>query len=79
MRVEVHLIRGEAVTGFEFPEPGLLKVRIQMGRSEEEVRNHCSKVLQPAVLDRIIKLWCDEDHPKLMVESGRDMIIRETA
>ncbi|MEY4418283.1 MAG: hypothetical protein RIQ88_721 [Actinomycetota bacterium] len=79
MRIEVHLVRGDAVTGFEFPEPGLLKVRIQMGRAEEEVRNHCSKVIEPSILDRVIKLWSDENHPKLMIESGRDLIIRESA
>jgi len=77
--IEVHLIRGETVTGFEFPEPGKLRVFIQMGTPKELVLEHCSKAIEPVLLQRVIKLWTDPDHPRRMIESGRNLIIREIA
>ncbi len=77
--IEVHLIRGETVTGFEFPEPGKLRVLIQMGTPKERVIEHCSKAIDPGLLQRVIKLWTDPDHPRQMIESGRNLIIREIA
>ena len=79
MKIEVHLIRGEAKTLFDFSEPGLLKVYFQMGIDQDHLRERCHKAVDPGILDRVIKLYSDEDHPKEMIESGRDMIIRELA
>ena len=77
MQIEVHLIRGDANTVLEFQTDGNLKVSIQMGRPQEEVSEQCSKVVDPVILKRIIRLWCDPDHPRQMIESGRNLIIRE--
>ena len=77
--IEIHLIRGETVTGFEFPEPGKLRVVIQMGMPKEHLVDHCSKAIEPALLQRVLKLWTDPNHPRSIVESGRNLIIRENA
>lgn len=79
MQIEIHLKRGTTITSFEFPELGKLKVTIQMGQDREVVENHCSKAIEPSILKRVIKIWCDPDHPKEMIESGRDLIIRDCA
>jgi hypothetical protein len=77
--IEVHLIRGETVTGFEFPEPGKLRVTIQMGLAKEKVVEHCSGAIEPKLLNRVLTLWTDPDYPRQMIESGRNLIIREIA
>lgn len=79
MKIEVHLIRGKAETLFDFSEPGLLKVFFQMGVDKQHLEDRCNKAVTPDVLDRVIKLYCDENHPKEMIENGRNMIIRELA
>jgi hypothetical protein len=79
MKIEVHLIRGEAKTLFDFTEPGLLRVYFQMGLPKEHLQDRCNKAVTPEILERVIKLYSDENHPKEMIENGRNMIIRELA
>lgn len=79
MKVEVHLIRGEAKTLFDFSQPGLLRVSIQMGADKSHLTERCTNAIEPQLLDRVIKLWSDPDHPREMIENGRNIIIRESA
>lgn len=50
-----------------------------MGMDKEHLKDRCNKAVTPEILDRVVKLYSDENHPKEMVESGRNMIIRELA
>ncbi len=79
MKIEVHLIRGEAKTLFDFSEPGILRVSFQMGMDKKHLKDRCNTAVTPEILERVVKLYSDENHPKEMVESGRNMIIRELA
>lgn len=79
MQIEIHLMRGETVTSFEFPEPGKLLVKIQMGLPEQTFRDHCKDAIHPDTMNKVISLWCNPDHPREFEEVGRHLIIRDSA
>jgi hypothetical protein len=79
MNVELHLMRGQTKTFFDFSEPETLRVVMQMGHDKDHLTQRCGDAVKPEILERIIKLLSDPDAPREMIEDGRNLIIRESA
>jgi len=79
MQIEILASRGETVTSFEFPEPGRMRVIVQMGTPAERLSAICNPALTPEVLNRVIRLWSDPEHCRQFEELGRNLLIRDCA
>ena len=79
MQIEILATRGETVTSLEFPEPGRMRVIVQMGTPSEELATLCRSVLHPEVLTQVIRLWADPEYPREFEEKGRNLLIRDCA
>jgi len=79
MQIEILATRGETVTSLEFPEPGRMRVIVQMGTPSEDIAAACRPALTPEVLTHVIRLWADPDHCREFEEKGRNLLIRDCA
>lgn len=89
MNLEIHAKRGQildaksqpVITRLECPEPGSLKVHVQMGTPSETLAESLKHFLQPATVNRVINLWANPDHCREFEEDddGRTLIIRDCA
>ncbi|MBU6144765.1 MAG: hypothetical protein KGQ56_04760 [Acidobacteria bacterium] len=79
MKIEIHAKRGDTATSLEIPQPGALKLNVQMGLESETLAEHLRDILHPEILSRIISLWANPDHCREFVEDGRTLIIRDCA
>jgi len=71
-------MKGPTITSFELREPGILRVTLQMGTSEEDVRERCAMVLHPELTPRVIRLWAENDCERDFLEQGRHLLISES-
>ena len=79
MQIEILASKGETVTSLEFPEPGRMRVIVQMGTPAEKLSVVCHPALTPEVLDHVIRLWADPEHCRQFEEIGRNLLIRDCA
>ena len=75
MQIEILASRGETVTSLEFPEPGRMRVILQMGAPKEHVKDLLQHGLKPEALTGLLKLWADSEHPRGFEEKGRSLLI----
>ena len=79
MNIEILASRGETVTSLEFSDLGMVRLIVQMGTPENDLKKHLDGALKPEVSSRFISLWSNPDHPREFVELGRNLLIRDCA
>ena len=79
MQIEILATRGETVTSLEFPEPGRMRVIVQMGAPSEDIAAVCRTAPTPEVPTHVTRLWADPDHCREFEEKGRNLLIRDCA
>ena len=75
MQIEILATRGETLTSLEFPEPGRMRVIVQMGAPTQELKQLLEPGLKPEALTGIIKLWADPSHARSFEDKGRSLLI----
>jgi hypothetical protein len=78
MKIEILAKKGPTLTSLELREPGILRVIIQMGTPKEAIIETCSGVLHEQVLNRVIRLWAENDYERDFLEQGRHLLISES-
>jgi len=78
MKIEILAKKGPTLTSLELREPGILRVVIQMGTAKEAIIETCSGVLHEQVLNRVTRLWAENDCERDFLEQGRHLLISES-
>jgi len=78
MKIEILAKKGPTLTSFELREPGILRVVLQMGTPRDAIQASCAGVLHEQVLQRVIRLWAENDCERDFLEQGRHLLISES-
>jgi hypothetical protein len=78
MKIEILAKKGPTLTSFELREPGILRVVLQMGTPRDAIQTACTGVLHEQVLNRVIRLWAENDCERGFLEQGRHLLISES-
>jgi hypothetical protein len=50
-----------------------------MGTPKEQLESLLSQVLHAPLVEKLVRLWSDPDHPREFTEDGRHLFIRDSA
>jgi hypothetical protein len=78
MKIEILAMKGPTLTAFELREPGILRVILQMGTPKEDIEKSCHGVLHEQVLNRVLRLWAENELDRDFLEQGRHLLISES-